>query len=164
MKKFIFASFLLLTGVAQAVPYTSQTDHFTADFPGPITTITDKGMRGYSWQDHSLKLKAVCGVAVFTGKEQLNRYDTFKKIKKSDAKISLNAKESMFGKVPGLEIQGIDENGVPVQGRIFAAKHATYVVLGANFDMGLAQKFVKSFHLMEDAPKTTPKKTVPKKK
>ena len=153
MKKFLCASFLLLSGVAQAVPYVSKTDHFTADFPGPVTTRTVKEMHSYGWGTS----RVVCGVIVFNGKERMSRYDILKNIK-ADSSMKFNLKEIKFGQVPGLEFDGVDEHGVPVFGRTFSTKHSSYMVVSSNFDTAASRKFVESFHFIEPAPAKGAKK------
>ena len=153
MKKFLCASFLLLTGVVQAVPYTSQTDHFTVDFPGPVTTRTVKEMHSYGWGGPGV----VCGVLVFGGKARMSRYDILKNIK-ADSNVKFNLREIKFGQIPGLEFDGVDEHGVPVFGRTYSTKQSSYMVVSSNFDTAASRKFVESFHFIEAAPVKGPKK------
>ena len=152
MKKILCLS-LLLTGLAQAAPYTSQADHFTADFPGPVTTRVEKEMHAYGYGGPRI----ISGVLVFHGKERLSRYDTLKKIK-ADANIKFTTREITQGLTPGLEFQGLDEHGVPTFGRVFTTKQSSYVIVSSNFDTAASRKFVESFHLTEASPQKAAKK------
>lgn len=159
MKKLLFL--LLLTNAAQAAPYSSAADNFTANFPGKVSTRAEGDMRAYSTPDG----KGIYGIAVFHGKGCRNRYEMLKLVKQKDPKARLVAKEIQFGKsaLPGLDLSGLDEGGIPMVARIVSAKDRSYLIVCTNYDMTVGQKFVNSFHINEAAP-PAPKKPARRKK
>lgn len=150
MKRFLLAFALVATALAKS-PTTvarcpSSGRGFTVDFARAHTMVKETEGTAYGWESKSLPLQSE--LVYVTGHSNLDKLKAF--ILKSMPAGSRVLEETSFhtGKLQGLQLEGLNENGVPFIFRLLAARGHGYVYGSTNYDTARNREFVNSFHLV----------------
>ena len=149
MRRLICATLVALTMLAPVAAFTSKKEGFRAEFPAKsVKTSQEKAWRVSLCQTPAEK--AIYVVAVREQKKR-GRYELLQQLEKEEQfplHKRMRMREIKLGDVPGLELEGMSYDGLPVTMRIFAAPSRSYFVAAAGYDMAAQRRFVESFRIL----------------
>lgn len=149
MRRLICATLVAASMLAPVAAFTSKKDGYRVDFPAEkVNTSQEK-----AWRVSLLEKPADKAIYVVAVREQKNvgRYQVLKQLEKEEdfpLHKRMRMREIKLGGVPGLELQGMSADGVPVTMRVYAGPKRSYFVAAGGYDMAAQRRFVESFRLL----------------
>lgn len=149
MKKILFL--MALGGLAWAKPSViarcpSSGAGFDVDFEHPHKLVKQAGANAYGWESKSLPLQSQ--LVMVTDHEDVTHLKA-RMAKNMPAGCQITAEHSFrLGKHRGIEMEGLNEGGMPFTVRLFSTPAHGFVYGSFTYDLAQNRHFVESFRII----------------
>jgi len=119
---------------------------FYVDFSQPHKSVKDANGVGYGWEGHTTPLQSqLVLVTQHKGMQKLKSHLT----KSLPAGVTVSSERPyQLGKLQGLQLEGLNENGVPFVVRLLSTPAHGFIYGSFTYDMAANRHFVESFTIV----------------